>query len=67
MKVKMLSSVITSNLINLQHNGVYQLEDSLCEKLINSNYAILVQDEEEKQEEKQTKPKRTKRTSKKEV
>lgn len=73
MKIKMLSSAITSDLINLQHNKTYELEDALCEKLINSHYAVLVQEcedgseEDKEQESKQIKTKKTKRTSKKEV
>lgn len=56
MQIKMICSVITNDLMNLTHSGVYTVSEELGKELISANYAIEVE-----------KPKKTrKRATKKE-
>lgn len=74
MRIKMLTSAVADDIVNLQHSAVYELEDSLCQRLIDANFAtLMVVDLEDSQPTPQepqlqkTKKKRTKKTPKEEV
>lgn len=44
MQIKMICSVITQDLVNLTHSGVYTVSDELAKELIEANYAIEVKE-----------------------
>ena len=64
MKVKMMTSAVTSNFLNLMPGVVYDLEDGLAKQLVSCKFAILVE-EEEVEEPKEDEPKKPKRKPKK--